>query len=249
MQIMEEIVFTTNYEILDADCKKGDVIALLKGKGENLVQLNGETILCLPTGYSMIRWTENHFCLLRGSMLSFYTLTGEFMDEMKVGPCISDLFPFKNGVICIYSDQGVFGKGIGKHILNYAEPGKGVTSLEYFALRHHLLYDALFARFKPYACIDPSTDELIFFNHQLKMEKSIKIPFHTGNVLAFAFTYQSGVFLEEERMRIWKFQTNQVKEYDFQWNNHTRAIFHRHDYLFMDIADHHIRVFTPAAED
>lgn len=30
---MEEIVFTTNYEILDADCKKGDVIALLKGKG------------------------------------------------------------------------------------------------------------------------------------------------------------------------------------------------------------------------
>ena len=85
MQIMEDIVFTTNYEILDADCKKGDVIALLKGKGENLVHLNGETILRLPTGHSMIRWTENHFCLLRGPILSFYTPTGELMDEMEAG--------------------------------------------------------------------------------------------------------------------------------------------------------------------
>src|SRR3712207_529569 len=96
MQLKEETVFTSNESIiLDADCKKGDVIVLLKGKGENTVQLNGKTIFAGPAGHSKIRFTKNHFCLLNGTTLSFYTVKGDFVSECEVGKDTFELFPYK----------------------------------------------------------------------------------------------------------------------------------------------------------
>lgn len=249
MYLKEETVFTRNqWPIIDADCKKDLVIVLLKGKGENRVQLNDKTIFTGPTGFYKIRFTKEHFCLLNHTTLSFYTLTGEFVYECEVGNHISELFPYRQGVLCIYGDEGVFGKKIGKNRLNYSAPFQKPESYYDIAVQNDLLYEARFARYKPYACLSFSmeTNELLLLNEQLERKKTIEVPFHTGNVFTFALTHEFGVFIEENRLWLWNFETTgRVSEYPGEFSNNTRAIFSRHEFLFMTVSDHEVRVFKP----
>lgn len=56
MHLKEETLFSsTQWSIIDADCKSNLVVVLLKGKGENIVQING------PTGFSKIRFITEGF--------------------------------------------------------------------------------------------------------------------------------------------------------------------------------------------
>jgi len=251
MQLKEETIFKSHqWLVIDADCKKELVIVLLKGKGENSVQLNGHTIFTGPTGFSKIRFTTEHFCLLNHTTLSFYTLSGEFVFECEVGNDVFELFPYRQGVLCIYGDEGVFGKKLGKNRLNYAAPFQGPASYYDTASQNNLLYDVLFARYKPYACLSFSmeSNELLFLDAKLKKERAMRIPFGPGNIIAFALTYEFGVFIEENRLWLWEFETTgQVSEYPGVFACTTRAIFTRHAYLFMTVSDHEVRVFKPAA--
>lgn len=249
MHLKEETLFrSTQWPIIDADCKSNLVIVLLKGKGETMVQLNGKTIFTGPTGFSKIRFTTEHFCLLNHTTLSFYTLTGEFVFDCEVGNDIFELFPYRQGVLCIYGDEGVFGKKLGKNRLNYAAPFQQPESYYDIALQNHLLYDALFARYKPYACLGfgMETNELFFLDAQLKRKRTLNVPFDTGNVIAFALTYEYGVFLEENKLLLWEFETTgQASEYPGAFAYTTRAIFSRHEYLFLTVSEHEVQVFKP----
>ncbi len=247
MFIKEETLYTNNQQlILDADCKKEDVIVLLKGKGENSVQLNGNTILTGTTGHRKIRFTKDHFCLLNESTLSFYTLKGELVSKCDIGADVFELFPYRQGVLCVYGDEGAFGDKIGGNRLNYAAPQHKLESLYDVAIQHNLLYDFLFARYKPYACIGWVTEELLFLNEQLEREKVLKFPFNPGNTIAFAMTHEYGVFLERKRVWFWDFKkTVRFYEYAGEFSYKTRAIFNRHEYLFLTVQDHELKVFKP----
>lgn len=250
MYLKEETIFTSEQVIIDADCKKDDLIVLLKDTGENIVQLNGKIILNISSGHRMIRFTKDYFCLLYNTTLSFYTLTGEFVSESEVGSHIHQLFPYKEGVLCIYGDQGVYGKGTGKNILNYVSPFHNPESFYDIAFQYKLSYDALFARYKPYACINPLRNELVLFNEQLEKEKTMKIPFDTGNVITFALTYKYGVFIEENKLCVWEFETTErVAESYREFSYNARAIFHRHEFLFIETSDYKIRIFMPIVEN
>lgn len=247
MLIKEETVYKNNQQlILDADCKKEDVIVLLKGKGENSVQLNGNTVLTGTTGYRKIRFTKEHFCLLNDSTLSFYTLKGELVSQCDIGEDVFELFPYRQGVLCIYGDEGAFGEKLGENRLNYAAPLHKPESFYDIAVQHNLLYDFLFARYKPYACIGWATDELFFLNEQLGRAKTLKFPFDPGNTIAFALTYEYGVFLERKRIWLWDFKKPvQFFEYPGEFSYKTRAIFNRHEYLFLTVMDYELKVFKP----
>lgn len=249
MYLKEETLFSsTQWPIIDADCKGNLVIVLLKGKGENMVQLNGETIFTGPTGFHKIRFTKEHFCLLNHTTLSFYNLTGEFVFECEVGDHIFELFPYRQGVLCIYGDEGVYGKKLGKNRLNYAAPFQQPESYYDTTIQNQLLFDALFARYKPYACLGFSmeSNELFFLDAQLKSERTMEVPFYTGNVISFALTYEFGVFLEENRLLLWEFETTgQVAEYPREFGSNTRAIFSRHEFLFMTVSEQEVWVFKP----
>ncbi|MGK7377632.1 hypothetical protein ACSFXN_07295 [Planococcus sp. 1R117A] len=247
MFIKEEVIYTSDQlVILDADCKKDQVIVLLKGRGENIVELNGNKILTGRTGYSKIRFVKDHFCLLNDSTLSFYTLRGELVSECDVGNDIFELFPYREGVLCVYGDEGVFGKKLGKNRLNYAAPFHKPESFIDIALQNKLLYEVLFARYKPYACLSWETRELLFMNEQLEKENTLEIPFNPGNVMAFALTHEFGVFIEESKLWCWEFQTTgHVSESLRAFPYATRAIFQRHDFLFLTISDYEVRAFKP----
>ncbi|TWT26025.1 hypothetical protein [Planomicrobium sp. CPCC 101110] len=247
MFLKEETIFTTDqFAIIDADCIKGNVIVLLKGKGENIIQLNGKPVLTGPAGHSKIRFTKDHFCLLNDSTLSFYTQKGEWVSNYYIGNDIFELFPYRQGVLCVYGDEGVFGKGIEKNRLSYVSLTQGVESYYGIAAQHNLLYEALFARYKPYACLHWGTDELILLNEQLEKEKSLKVPFGIGNVISFALSYEYGVFIEEDRLWLWEFgTTGKVSEYHGSYPYNTRAIFHRHEYLFLSASHQEVRAFKP----
>ena len=120
MFIQEEVLFNSDKEIIDADCKRSSIIVLLKSKGETTVQLDGETILLASSHHYRIRFTSTHFCLLDRleSKLSFYTLTGTFVSEHDTGNDVYELFPYKEGVLCSYGDEGVFRDNLGKNMLN-----------------------------------------------------------------------------------------------------------------------------------
>ncbi|MGH2317960.1 hypothetical protein ACRC6Q_09330 [Planococcus sp. SE5232] len=252
MYLKEETLFrSTQWPIIDADCKKDQVIVLLKGKGENSVQLNGKTIFTGPTGHWKIRFTKDHFCLLNHTTLSFYTLTGECIFECEVGNDIFELFPYRHGVLCIYGDEGVFGKKLGKNRLNYAAPFQDPESYYDIALQNQLVYDTLFARYKPYACLSfgMDTNELFFLDAELNRERTMDVPFLTGNIIAFALTYEFGVFLEENKLLIWEFNTTgKLSEYPGAFTYKTRAIFSRHEYLFMTVSEQEVRGVKPVLD-
>ncbi|PSL36297.1 hypothetical protein B0H99_107118 [Planomicrobium soli] len=250
MIMEEETIFTSKERrIIDADCKKSDVIVLLKGRGENIVQLNSNTILTCTTGFRKIRFTKEHFCLLEDSTLSFYTLGGRLVSEKDVGEDVFELIPYKQGVLCVYGDEGVFGKKLGKNRLNYAAPLGKPESYAAIADQNHLLYEALFARYKPYACLNWQTNRLLFLNEQLERERTIEVPFDTGNVIAFALTHEFGAFIEEHKLRLWEFETaGRVSEYPGKFSTKTKAIFHRHDFLFVTILNHEVRAFRPSVK-
>lgn len=249
MHLKEKTLFRSDqWPLIDADCQKDLVIVLLKGKGENIVQLNSKTIFTGPAGFSKIRFTKEHFCLLSHTTLSFYTLTGALVSECEVGNDIFELFPYRQGVLCSYGDEGVFGEKIGKNRLNYASPFQHPESYYDLAIQNELVYEPLFARYKPYACLGFSMEPhaLLFLDAQLKRERTMDVPFRTGNVIAFSLTYEFGVFVEENKLRIWEFETTgQVSEYPGEFTYNTRAIFSRHEYLFLTVSEHEVRVFKP----
>lgn len=247
MQLIEETIFTNSrYTIIDADCKKENVIVLLKGNGENLVQLNGETILTVHTGHNRIRFTKEHFCLLNYTTLTFYNLSGEVVSTCDVGTYIFDLFPYKEGIICSYGDQGVYGNRLGKNRLIYAYPHHNPESYFDIAVENSLLYEAMLARYKPYACVSWGIDELVLLNDDFKKEKTLTIPFESGNVIAFALSYEFGVFIEEHKFWLWEFETTgAVSDHPGKFSHNTRGIFHRHEFLFLTVSDHEVKVFKP----
>lgn len=249
MHLQEETLYKSGkWPIIDADCKNNLVLVLLKGKGENRVELNGKTIFIGSTGYTKIRFTKGHFCLLNYTTLSFYTLAGEFVSECDVGNSIFELFPYRQGVLCSYGDEGVFGEKIGKNRLNYAAPYQHPESHYAAAIQNQLLYDPLFSRHKPYACLGFSmeSNELFFLDAQLKKQRTLNVPFDTSNVIAFSLTYEFGVFLKETKILLWDFETTeQVFEQPGEFDYKTRAIFSRHEYLFLTATDHEVKVFTP----
>jgi hypothetical protein len=249
MHLKEETIFKSDQLlILDADCKKDDVIVLLKGKGENIVRINDNPVLVCPAGHRKIRFTKNHFCLLNDSTLSFYTLTGELVSEWNVGKDIFELFPYKQGVLCVYGDEGVFGEKDGKNKLNYASPFQKPESCYDIAVQNNILYEPLFARCKPYACLNWKTNELLFLNEWLERDRALKVPFETGNVIAFAITSEVGVFIEEHKLWTWEFEiTGRVSVYPGEFFSNTRAIFNRHEFLFVNVLDHEVRSFKPIA--
>lgn len=236
MQLQEDMLFESEkWPIIDADCKNRQVLVLLKGKGENLVQLNGETIMTGSTGHSKIRFTKEHFCLLNDRTLSFYTLAGEFVSDCEVGPFVFELMPYQQGVLCSYGDEGVFGNRNGQNRLNYAAPFQQLESYYDVAVQNQLLYDQLFARYKPYACLGFRTEsnELLFLDAQLKKQKALAAPFDTGNVIAFALTHELGVFLKENQFIVWGFGiTGKVMDYPGSFDYNTRSIFARHESMF-----------------
>ena len=60
MCLKEETIFTNNQVIIDADCRKDDLIVLLKGSGENSIQLNGNVILKTSPGH----WLFNKYKMM-----------------------------------------------------------------------------------------------------------------------------------------------------------------------------------------
>lgn len=250
MVLKEETIFTSSgMVIIDADCKKGNVLVLLKGNGENIIQMNGEPILKVPTGHSRIRFTKENFCLLNDKTLSFYSVAGEFVSSCQIGNDVFELFPYQDGVLCIYGDEGVYGKKLGKNRLNYAAPYQNPESYFDIAVQNNLLYDAHFARYKPFACLSWGINELLFLNEQLKRERTIEVPFETGNTIAFALTYDFGVFIEESKLWLWHFESSgQVSEYPGEFSYNTRAIYNRHEYMFLTVSDFEVQAFKPVFE-
>ena len=243
-QLMEERIITSEQLIIDADVKQECIILLLKGKGENTVQLNSDSILKVASGHQMIRFTKEHFCLLNGSILAFYTLAGEYVSEYEVGAHIHELFSFKDGVLCIYGDQGVYGQGRGRNLLNYVSPYDPPASFYDIAVRYELDYDSLFARHKPCACLNQSTNEMILFNEQLKVDRTMYIPFQTGNVIAFALTHQFAIFIEEDKLYKWDYQKmNRAEVFPGAFSYRTRSIYHRNEFQFIERSEYAVRMF------
>lgn len=248
MFIKEETLFTSHQVIIDADCKKDSILILLQGAGENTVQLDGKPILAASPHHDKVRFTQNHFCLLNRleKKISFYTLSGELVSEDDVGHDVFELFPYKEGVVCSYGDEGVFGDDLGKNMLNYFAPSQTPESFYESAVQNNVLYDALFARHKPYACISWQNNELIFLNDKLEREKAIALPVVPMHLIAFALTYEFGVFIENNKIWLWNFETSgDVLAYPAEYAYTTRAIYHTHEYLFLTVSTHEVRAFKP----
>lgn len=253
MRLQENTLYESEkLPIIDADCKNHQILVLLKGKGENLVQLNGKTIIPGSTGHSKIRFTKEHFCLSNDKTLSFYTLAGEFVSDCEVGPFIFELMPYRQGVLCSYGDEAVFGNRIGQNRLNYAAPFQQLESCYDIAVQNQLLYDPLFARHKPYACLGFRTEsnELLFLDARLKKQKALDAPFDTGNVIAFALTHELGVFLKENQFIVWEFGTaGKVMDYPGSFDYNTRSIFTRHESMFLTVSDYKAQVLKLMASE
>lgn len=252
MFIQEEVLFKSEKKILDADCKRNSIIVLLKGKGESIVQLDGKTILLASPHHYNIRFTAAHFCLLDRleAKLSFYTLTGAFVSEHDTGHDVYELFPYKDGVMCSYGDEGAFGEGLGKNMLNYFAPLQEPESFIERAIENNLLYDPLFVRHKPFACISGQDNELIFLNGELEPQKAMELPILPMHLIAFALTYEYAVFIENNKIWLWKFEESaDITEYPAEYSYKTRAIYHRHKYLFLTVSTHEVRAFKPVMSE
>ncbi|MBU9671908.1 hypothetical protein KTG14_00545 [Planococcus sp. CP5-4_YE] len=252
MFIQEEVLFKSEKKILDADCKRNSIIVLLKGKGESIVQLDGKIILLASPHQYNIRFTASHFCLLDRleAKLSFYTLTGDFVSEHDTGHDVYELFPYKGGVLCSYGDEGAFGEDLGKNMLNYFAPLREPESFIKRAIENNLLYDPLIVRHKPFACISWQNNELIFLNGELQQQKAMELPILPMHLIAFALTYEYAVFIENNKIWLWKFEGSaDITEYPAEYSYKTRAIYHRHKYLFLTVSDHEVRAFKPVMSE
>lgn len=248
MFIQEEVLFKSDKEILDADCKRNSIIVLLKGRGETIVQLDGKTILLGSPHHYKVRFTASHFCLLDylEAKLSFYTLAGAFVSEHHTGHDVYELFPYKDGVLCSYGDEGAFGEDLGKNMLNYFAPLQEPESFLERAIENNLLYDPLFVRHKPFACIGWQNNELILLNSELEPQKVMELPISPMHLIAFALTYEYAIFIENNKIWLWKFEESaDITEYPAEYSYRTRSIYHRHEYLFLTVAAHEVLAFKP----
>lgn len=206
--LAKEIIYKNDHTIIDADFCQHQSIVLLKNKNEQYVELNNTLLMYVSNHTYMIRFTKQHFCLLEANSLHFYTLTGDYISTVNVGSHIHQLQPFKDGVICIYGDEGVFGNDIGQNILNFAQPNKPLQSFVEIALQYDFSFDALFARFKPLAAINTTSNRILLFNENLVVQKMLTPSLQLGNVLAFAITYESAFFIKEHQIVIWDYLNN-----------------------------------------
>ncbi|MCJ1908958.1 hypothetical protein [Planococcus ruber] len=85
---------------------------------------------------------------------------------------------------------------------------------------------------------------------QLKKQKALAAPFDTGNVIAFALTHELGVFLKENQFIVWEFgTTGKVMDYPGSFGYNTRAIYARHESMFLTVSDYKVRVLKLMASE
>lgn len=240
-EVHNEIIHTNSKKIIDADSKNGDILAIVKDTNHLSVEFNGLHLIDIETHHYLIRFTKSHFCVLQSSKLSFYTMQGEKISTVHIGKNISQLFPYQDGVICSYRDEGVFGDDIGQHILHFAQPNKPLQSLEDFALQHDFLFDPLFTRFKPLAAISHNDDSILLFDEKLTLQNKLEPLIPLGNVLAFSLSYNTAIFLEEHQFIIWPYLEGH--EYYVIPNTFTQlpqTINFRDDGCFIEINEHEV---------
>lgn len=240
-KIHKDTVYTSSKKIIDADIKNGDTLAIIKGSQNLSIELNGTHLIDIEAHHFLIRFTKSHFCILQSSKLSFYTMQGEKISTVYIGENISQLFPFQDGVICSYRDEGVFGDDFGQHILHFAEPNKPLKSLEDFALQHNFLFDPLFTRFKPLAAISHNDDSILLFDEKLALQNKLEPLIPLGNVLAFSLSYDTAIFLEEHQFIVWPYLKGH--EYYVIPNTFTQlpqTINFRDDGCFIEINEHEV---------
>lgn len=243
--LKKELIYSTESTIIDADCDHSNLIVLLKGQGEAKVELNGQFLFNCSAQCHLIRLTKNHFCLLELPNLHFYSLQGQHISSVHIGCHISQLFPYKEGVFCIYTDEGVFGDGVGKNILNFAAPKQNLQSLSDFALSSDFLYDAIFARFKPFAAIPFKRNEILLFDDQLQLKNQLQPPLDLGNVISFSIDFEKVIFLEENQIIVWYYLNNRdFSIVPYHYKALPQTINFRHSAQFIEVLKHEIFTFT-----
>lgn len=244
-KLLKQSIYSTESTIIDADCDHSNLIVLLKAQGEAIVELNGQKLMNCAPHCHLIRLTKKHFCLLESTTLHFYSFTGQLLSSVHIGSNISQLFPYKEGVICSYTDEGVFGNDIGKNILNFAAPNKPLQSMGDFAHLHHFLYDVAFSRFKPLAAITFNTNEILLFDDQLQLTKKLLPPLELGNVISFSIDFEKVIFLEEHQLIVWHY----LNDRDFSIvpylsQTFPQTINFRHSAQFIEVSQHDISTYT-----
>lgn len=244
-KLFKEPIYSTQSEIIDADCDHSNLIVLFKARGEATIELNGQKLINCSPHCHLIRLMKNHFCLLESTILHFYSFTGQRLSSVHIGRNISQLFPYKEGVICSYTDEGVFGNDIGKNILNFAEPNKSLQSMEDFAHTHHFSYDAAFARFKPFAAIPFNTNEILLFDDQLQLKNKLQPPLELGNVISFSIDFEKVIFLEEHQMIVWHYLNDRdLTTLPYIYQAFPQTINFRHSAQFIEVSRHDIFTYT-----
>lgn len=205
-KVQKKKIYFSKRPIIDADLKNEDLIVLIQDKGQLVVELNTIPLLTVPTTSYLIRFTKQYFCILIADTVNFYTLNGEFISSTFVGKHVHQLFPYNDGVICIYGDQGVFSDDLGANILNFAQPNSPLQSLEELAHEYSFSFDTLFTRSKPIAAISHTDNAILLFDEQLKEISKLPAPFDLSNTFAFSLTFDSAFFIEEQQIIIWRYK-------------------------------------------
>lgn len=244
-KLIKETIYTSERTIIDADFKDAQLLVLLEEKNQLAIELNQIHLMNVSKNHYMIRFTKQHFCVLELNLLHFYTLDGVLISTTDVGHHVHHLFPFKEGVICSYGDEGVFGSGLGQNILNFAQPNNALQSLEEIAQLYDFSFDSLFAKFKPLAGLQTTENKLLLFNENFTLQQSFAAPIDLSNTLAFVVTHEAAFFMEEHQIIIWPYTDgenytvipNEIKTFP-------QAVYYREDHYFLEIQKNAILTYS-----
>ena len=138
MNLIKETLCKTNRTIIDADVSPQMTAVLVKGKGENIVTINGNDAFSVSTDFYMIRILDDSLAIYDGKKISFFTVDGKCIQEVAVGEYLFDMIPMRSSVICTYRDQGVYGHQLGEQRIVVVDKNGNVASYQDFAIRHEI---------------------------------------------------------------------------------------------------------------
>ncbi len=239
MNFTQEILYKTNRTIIDADVSSQMLAVLHKGKGENVVTMNGCDVFTVSAHSYMIRILDEELVIYDGESLQFFTLDGKCMRKVKVGSHLFDLLPMKGAVACTYRDQGVYGHELGEERIVVVYKDGTVKSQRSFAIDHQLNFDIRFARVKPYACMSTETNTIVHFTADFELQKTVQCPFKIADFIAMSYRYPFFIFVEENRV-IFFHENGTFRETNDSFSYKVRSNYHRGPFVFLEVLEHEV---------
>ncbi|MER1985153.1 MAG: hypothetical protein ABS948_04590 [Solibacillus sp.] len=234
--LTKSVLFETAEKILDADYANFQTAVRVKGRSEALVYIDDHYTFLASTHNDQIRLTGNVLALYDGHNVSFYTLEGAQKSQVEVGRFVHDLVVIPRGVLCTYSDEGVFEDG---HYLVAAYIDGTRKEWHDVATSNGLTYDILFARHKPYAVLHVDDDKLLFFDEALSRINNRALPFNAGNVLAFCYSYPNWFFIQENELIVLQ-ENDELMRFQTNSSDKVRSCMQKGDVLFLEVNEHQV---------